>query len=429
MAKFTVEVVSPIERRIKVEVEPERVVAETDRTYKTLSRQVKVPGFRPGKVPRRILEARFKQQVEGEVIQSLVEQSYREALLAHKDLLAVSSPRVTTEDFKEGEPFRYQAHVEVKPEVDPKDYQGLELKKGKDEVADALVDAELTRLRESLSSLIPVEGRTKAEKGDYAAVHYEGTIDGKPFAGSTAKDVTVEIAPGDFAAGNVEELTGATVGETREVPHTFAADHRLAELAGKTAVFKITLDGLKSRKLPELDDQLAKDVGGGQTLAELKDRIRKELTDQATEKVDHDFRDGMMKALIEKNPFELPRSMVDHAADRMIESTLERFSRQGIDPRQMKLDFDRLRESMRPAAETQVRSALLLEAIAKKEQIEVKPEDLDARVKTLAEKLKAPEDKVRSHLLGQDGGEALGHQVREEKTIAFLESKAKISAA
>jgi trigger factor len=427
MPKFIVEEVSAIERRIKVEVEPERVLQELDKTYKRLSRQVHVPGFRPGKVPRRILEARFKPQVEGDAIQNLVEQTYREAILAHPEVHPVGPPHVNNDELKLGEPFCFQAHVEVKPKLDPKDYQGLELKKPSVDIAEALIEAEVQRLREVMAQLVPVEGRTVAEKGDFAQVHYQGSIDGKPFAGAKADNVTVEVVPGDFGEGNVEALAGAAVGETREVPHTFPKDHRLAELAGKTASFKMTLDALKTKKLPEVNDEFAKEVGSVLTLADLKARIRKELTERETERADREFRNQLLTQLIAKNPFDVPRSLIDRTVERMIEGALERFTRQGLDPRKMQLDFDRLRESLRPSAESEVRGALLLEAIADKEKIEASPEDLENRVKMLAERLKAPEEKVRAQIFGRDDGEVLGHQVREEKTLAFLESKAKIS--
>ncbi|MGC4117778.1 MAG: trigger factor [Myxococcales bacterium] len=294
-------------------------------------------------------------------------------------------------------------------------------------VADTQVDAEVERLRQAMAQLVAVEGRDVAEKGDFAVVHYEGTIEGKGFAGGKADSVTVEVAPGDFGEGNVEALAGAKIGETREIQHTFPKDHRLAELAGKVATFKITLDALKTQKLPEVDDEFAKDVGGNLSVADLKKRIKDELTERETEKVDREFRNGMLAALIEKNPFDVPRSLIDRTVDRMIQGALERFAHQGMDPRKMNLDFDRLRESLRPSAETEVRGALLLEAIGIKEKIEAKPEDIDERVKKLAAKLKAPEEKVRAQLVSHDGGEALGLQVREEKTIAFLESKAKIT--
>lgn len=427
MPKFIVEEVSPIERRIKAEIEPDLVQAQLDKTYRALSRQVRVPGFRPGKVPRRILEARFKQQVEGDVIQALVETYYRDALVSHPEVLPVGPPKVSTEELKLGEVFKFQAHVEVKPKLAPKDYQGLELKKAKVEIAETLVDAEISRLRDAMAELVPVEGRTTAQKGDFALVHYEGTVDGKPFAGGKADNVTVEVAPGDFGEGNVEALAGAAIGESREVPHTFPTDHRLAELAGKTATFKITVDGLKAKKLPELNDQFAKDVGGNLSMDDLKKRIRDELTERESEKVEREFRSHLVQQIIDKNPFDVPKSLIDRTVDRMIEGALERFARQGMDPRRMNLDFDRLRESLRGSAETEVRGALLLEAIADQEKIEAKPEDVDARVKKLASKLKAPEEKVRAQLVGHDDGQALGHQVREEKTLAFLESKAKIS--
>ncbi len=426
MAKFQVEEVSAVERRINVEVEPAIVEVQLDAAYRTLSRQVKVPGFRPGRVPRRILEARYKAQVEGDVIQQLVEHSYREAILERPDLEPVAPPRVTNaEQIKIGEPFRYQANVEIKPKIEPKDYEGLELKKEKVEVTDALVDAELEKLRQSMAEMVSVEGRSTAEVGDFAVVDWVGSIDGKPFPGGATTDATLEIAEGSFGQGNAAELAGASVGETREIAHTFEKDHRLAELAGKSTLFKVLLKGLKTKRVPALDDELAKRIGTT-GLAELRDRIRRDLTEREAEKAERAMREQLVGELIKKNPFDVPRSMVERALDHMIQTTMDRVLRQGVDPRQLGIDVERLREQLRGSANSDVRGALLLEAISLKEKIAVEDADVEAKVKALAGKHNMPEEKMRA-VLSQDGQlEALRYRIREEKTLAFLESKAKI---
>jgi len=428
MTKCSVEEVSPIERRLHIEVPPDVVSAELDDAYKMLSRRVKVPGFRPGKTPRRILEARFKDQVESDVIQHLVETSYHEAIEANPQVHPVASPRVTNEGLKLGEPFRYQARVEVKPKVEPKDYDGLELKKKKVEITDQTVDAEVERLRKAVAEVVPVEGRA-AQQDDLATIDFEGNADGKPFPGSKGDGVDVELTSGVLSDGKAPELVGMSVGESREIRETFPADYRVAELAGKQAVFNVVLKGLKARK--ELsDDALAKELNAGETLADLKNRIRKEMTERATEQAKREEREQLLQQLVERNPFEVPSGLVEQAMGRRFQSLLEGFMRQGIDPRRMRVDFEQIRENMREPATRDVKSALLLEAVADKENVQVTDEDVNAKLKELSTQLDMPEEKVRATVLSSPENEkGFRLTLRDEKTLAFLSSKAKISDA
>ncbi len=428
MAKFSVEEVSPIEKRINVEVDPQVVLGEVDRAYQSLSHRVRIPGFRPGKVPRRILEARYKDQVESDVIQHLVEHSYLEAIRANPTVLPVAPPRVSQQGLKLGEAFRYQAQVEVKPKVEPKEYQGLELKEGKREVADAQVDEELERLRQAMSELIPVEGRTAAQTGDFAAIDYQGTVDGKGFPGGKGEDANFEVTEGDFSSGHAPQVAGMNVGDSKEFDYPFAKDHRLAELAGKTAHFKVKLKSIKSKKVPALDDQLAKDAGAGETLAELKTKIRSELEERSKDSADREEREQLMKQLIAKNPFEVPQAMVESAADSMLESWLEGLQHQGIDPRRMKLDFQRMREGIKGPATTEVKGALLLEAIAEAEKIEVGEPDIDQELGQMAQRVGVPKERLRPQLHGE-AERNLRQRLKVQKTLAFLKSKAKIQAS
>jgi trigger factor len=253
-------------------------------------------------------------------------------------------------------------------------------------------------------------------------VDYQGTVDGKPFEGSSGEGVTVEVAPGEVSAGNVEALSGLSLGETREVSATFPEGH---SRAGKTAVFRFTLKGLKQRVVPPLDDELAREVAGGPTLEALRTRIRSELDAAAKSEASRGERDQLVKALIERNPFPVPKAMAERGVEAMLEGALRSLARGGVDPRALNLDFEALRGEMRPRAETEVRGALLLEAIATAEGISVAPGDIDARIEQLAKESEQPISQVRKAFKEPSQRRGLELRIREEKTVEFLKSRAK----
>ena len=203
--KVQVEETSPIERKLSIEVEPSLVSQELNRAYAALSRQVKIAGFRPGKVPRRILEQRFKQEVESDVIRRVVERAYTEAIREH-NVEVVSPPRVTNELLRPDEPFRFQARVDVKPKIEPKDYLELPLKKEEHKVEETQVDEQLEKMRQTMSRLEPIQGRDVAERGDFALIDYAATIAGKDFPGSRVENLTVEVASGELVHSKIAAL-------------------------------------------------------------------------------------------------------------------------------------------------------------------------------------------------------------------------------
>jgi trigger factor len=423
--KSSVENVSSVERKIQVEVEKERVLAELDDAYRQLGRKVKIEGFRPGRVPRHILERRFHSQVELEVMQTLVERTYRDVVKEQK-LEVVDSPRVQEEPLKVGEPFRYQARVEVRPVIEPKDYTGISFKRAKRPVGDKEVEEELEKIRVMQSQLVPVADRDVAQKGDNAVIDFEALIDGNPFPGNKGESLAVEVKEGDFVSGFVPQVEGMKIGTDKTIDYTFPADYRIAEAAGKTAKITFKLKELKKRELPALDDELAKDVGGGNTLAELRTKIRENLDSTAKSEKRRETRTELFKALIDKNPFDCPRALIERAIDYALEDTVERMGRQGIDVRKLGLDLDRMRESFRKGAEEEVRGSLILEAIGKKENVSVSDEEFEARVAEIAKDNGLPLERAQQLFRRAEQKDNLIGRMREEKTIAFLESKANI---
>ena len=419
--KVHVETLSPIERKLSIEVEPDQVAAELGRAYHALGERVRLPGFRPGKVPRRILEQRFRGEVEDDVARRLVEKSYLSAIAEH-GVEAVGEPQVTGAHLVLDAPFAFEATVEVRPEVAPKDFQGLPLKRLTPKVEEAQVDARIEQLRQRLGRLEPVENRTVAELGDFAVVDYQGTVDGQPFEGGSGEGVTVEVAKGEVTSGNVEALVGLALGETREASSEFPQGH---PQAGRTAAFRFTLRGLKTRVVPPLDDELAREVGGGPTLEALRNRVRTDLLASAKAEAARTERDQLVKGLIERNPFPLPKAMVERGLEAMLEGALRSLARGGVDPRELNLDFDALRAEMRPRAESEVRGALLLEAIAEKEGLKVEPSEVDARIEELATESEQALSQVRKAFKDTNQRRSLELRIREEKTVEFLRSRAK----
>jgi trigger factor len=428
--KVQVESVSPVERKVTIEVDPERVAKELDRAYVGLSRRVKLRGFRPGKAPRKVLERQFRAEVESDVAERIVAEAFAEAVRA-EDLPVVAAPSVSiAEGIAEGKPLRFTARVEVKPRLEPKDYRGLAVSRKEPSVTDEMVAGEISRLQQSFSQLVPVEGRLEAQLGDWAVIDHDGTVDGQPFPGSKAQDVTVKVATGPVGEGNLEKLAGAKVGDVVEFDETFAADHREEAMRGKVAKMKATLKALKAQQAPALDDAFAKEVGieGVETLEALRARIRSDLERREQRRAENEVKDGLVKAALAKNDFEVPGSLVERAIDQMIQGTAERMARQGVDLRKLELDMARLRADLREQALLQVRGALLLEAIAEAEKIEVSDEDLQAEVARIADEMGIPLAKVQQQTRGTETQDALRNKLREEKALALLTSAATISA-
>jgi trigger factor len=420
--KINVENLSPVERKLSIEVPPERVTKELDKAYLNVGRRAKLPGFRPGHIPRA--------EVERDVAERLVNLTFAEAA-QEKGIEPVATPNVSLEGpLVPGAEFKFTAKVEVRPEIAPRDYRGLAVTRTVTAVTEEAVGAELEKLRDRFGSLEPLEGREVAAEGDWAVIDHEGAIDGKPFEGSAAEGVSVRAAQGKVDEGNMPQLIGKKIGETVELDEPFAADHRNQELRGKTAHMKVTLRGLRVRKLPALDDDFAKQVGveGLETLEALKGRIRADLEKREKRKTEADFKDALIKAALARNDFEVPPSMVERTIDNMLESTVERFSRMGLDVAQLDLDVARLRADLREQALLQVRGSLLLDAVAIAEKLVVGAEDLQAELAKLADENGVPLAKVQQQMRSAEARSALHSRVREDKALALLAESASVTA-
>jgi trigger factor len=419
-----VEDLSPVVKKVSVELAPDRVQAALESAYTTVSRTVKLKGYRQGHVPRRLVERFYGEDVKKDVAQKLVTGSIHEALLEHK-LDPVAPPRVENGAVEDGQPFKYTATVEVRPHVEPKEYEGLSVPKLEAEVSDADVEERIEELRKGQSMFVPIEGREVAENGDYASCDYEGFVGGVALKGAKRENVLLEVVPGSLLENKAEGLLGAKIGETRELGVTFPGDYSVADLRGKDAKFQVVVKGLKKRDIPALDDAFVQDLGGEQkTVSDLRAKVKDEMVAQKKERAEQEQREQLLAALVAKNPIEAPPALVERNVDAMLQGMLEGFMRRGIDPRQMGVNLDRLRDDLRTRALLEVKGYLLLEAIADKEKLETSEDDLTAHFEKLSKELNQPAETIRSTLRRNDSIDSLKARLRQDKALAFLLSKA-----
>ena len=424
--KVSVEELSPILRKLSIELPPNAVDEALAQAYQELSHNVNVKGFRPGKAPRRVLERQYRSDVERDVIAHLVQTGYRQ-VVSERDLWPVSEPIVENDKLAEGQPFRFRAQVEVKPVLEPKDYLGLTLTEKPVEVSEKELADELEKLRELMASLEPIEEseRKVGVQGDWALVDYDLSIDGTPVPKlENNRDQPVELTDGLIIRGHIPELRGVEVGQTIDVTFPFPNDYRVSDLRGKTGLFKVTLKGLRKRVLPELDDELVKDLDEAEltNVAQLRERVRNRMIEERKEESDRDIAKQITKVVVEKNPFEAPPALVNRVVEVELRTLVQQIMRSGIDPNSLSLDQDKLRAS----AEERIKAELLFEAIAAKEKLEVGEEDLTAHYEKLAKATDKTPAKVKAEI-GRSGQlDALKYRLLQDKALAFLRSRATI---
>jgi trigger factor len=414
-----IETTGPTERKLNITVPSTMVDEELARAYREVSKTARIPGFRPGKAPRSLLEMHYGSQVRSEVENKLINRTLFLAL-QQKDVSPVGMPNIETGDLEKGSDFSYTAEVEVQPEIEIGQYKHLVAPTPTVEIDEEEIDQELSRMREQAAQLVPVLVRDVVEDGDVAVVDFEGTIGGVPFEGGKGENAHVEIGGTDYIPGFAEGLLGAKVPSERDVPVTFPEEYGAKNLAGKQASFHIAIKEIKRRELPELDDEFAKDLG-----EESLEALRSKLTDATRSQKERDAteerRKTLLKALVEANPFDLPRSMITSQAERMVAGVTERFA--AMTGQQISLSDDErasLAKESEADAEFQVRSGLLLLEVAKKEGLQVDAATIDAEIEAMAEQAGNDATRLKAHYANPEHRQSLEFRMLEEMTLGFL---------
>ena len=427
MSDLTVQVeeVSPVVKRLLIDVPAARVSQVTDSVYRKLGNSVRLPGYRQGHIPRRVLEKHFADRVKTDVAREVVQSTFPEAL-GTTNLSPVAEPTVEPEDLKPGVAFHYSARIEVRPEVTLVQYKGLEIEVPETKVTDFGVAARLEALREEHSTLKPIEDRTEVALGDYADVKYVVDIPGSGRPPQEREGGLVHVVPGLFIEGNGEKLVGQKVGETREFTEHFT-EEAAPELRGKEAHVKATVSGLKKRELPALDDEFAKDARSVDTLAELRTKVRAELEAVETSHRERATRDAALGRLVEVNPVEVPPSLVDSSAERMVYDVIRNFMGRGLDPATAAPIVERMKKEVAPRALTDVKTYFLLDAVAQTEKFEATTEDVQKKIRAIAEQEQAPMEKISARYHTPKALAGLKGMIVNDKAVQFVIDAAKIT--
>jgi len=420
-----IEEINSVSKRLSFDVAVEQVNNEITAAYKQIAKSAKVKGFRKGKVPMAMLEKYYQPQMQEKVFTRLINDTYFKALAEHK-IQAISDPKITDSgELEKDKVFTYSAEVEVKPEVVANDYTGFSLEKEQFKADPELVEKRLETMQESRTEQ-KVTTRKKAREGDFVTIDFNGFVDGEAFEGGSADGHVLELGSGSFIPGFEAQVEGLKRDEEKEIEVTFPEEYGNKELAGKPAVFKVTVREIKEKVLPKLDDDFAKGFGV-ETLEELKAKIEADCQLQEKNRIDGDLKERLMTALIEKNPIEVPETMVNHQLDYMMQNIKNRMQSQGMSLEMLGMNDENFRQMYRDTAVKQVQGSLLLEAVTRQEEIAFDEAEIDSKIEQIAVMANAPIDAVKNYYNGEGMRDQLVGQILEEKAIEFLLSNSKVT--
>lgn len=412
---------------LTVEVSAEEFDRGLDEAFKKVVKDVQVPGFRKGKVPRKIFEGRFGvESLYQDALDIILPQAYTEAV-QETGIEPVDQPDVDVDQIEKGEPLIFKADVTVKPEVELGEYKGLEVEQADTEVTDEDVEEELKRQQENQAELV-VKEEGEIQEGDTVVMDFEGFVDGEAFEGGQADNYSLEIGSGTFIPGFEEQLTGKKAGDDAQVVITFPEDYHAEELAGKEATFEVKIHEVKGKELPELDDEFAKDVDEEvSSLDELKKKTRENLEQQKQQDAENQKRETLVNKASDNASVEIPQAMVDSELDRMISEFEQRLQMQGM-TKEMYFQFtgqddNQLREQMKEDAEKRVKTNMTLEAIAQAENVEVTEEDVDKELENMASMYQTDVDNLKQMLGGNT--DMVKDDLKIQKAIDVLEQNSK----
>ncbi len=423
--------VSDTRKNLVVEIPSTVVDAEIDKVSKDYSKAARVPGFRPGKVPAKVVRQRFRDQILHDVAHGLIPRAVDEAL-RERGVEPVNTPDIRDVMVEEGQPLKFTATFETVPPIDPGDYSSITLRRRNTSVTSEAVEQALSSLRERAARYEPVEGRG-VELGDSVLVDMKRTAAPKPGETSDGEahtdrhdNVTVDIGAPANPPGFDEALIGLMNSESKTFDISYPDDYTIQELAGTTVQYEVLIKAIRKRIVPELDDEFAKDLGNFDSLEALRARGRADLEHEANHEAEREMRGDLLKQLASRVTFEVPSSLLDREIDRRVEEFVRRLIEQEIDPMRTNINWEEFRERQKDAASEAVRGALVLDEVARREGIAASEEEVNAEVERYAERTGRTAAAVRARLEKEGGLSRLHAGLRRERTMDFLLSKATV---
>ena len=413
-----IEDVSSIKKKIIFEIDDQQVDKTIEATYKKIGKTAKLKGFRAGKVPRPVLEKFYSGKMTDDAVRELFNVNFAKALM-REDFTAVSEPTIVDSgSLEKGKPFTFTVEVEVKPEILAKDYTGLKLQREKLLVNDEVIRERLMEIAKDKGTLQESE-RTVAGEGDFVTIDFEGFIDNEPIKHGKAEDYTLELGSQSLLAGFEEQITGMEKGSEKDIEVTFPDNYAPSELAGQKAVFKVVLKTIQEKVLPELNDEFAQQFGAD-TFLEFLEKITVSYEDYEKKRILDDLKERIVTALLEKNHFDVPETLVHAQLKHLFENFKERLKKEGLTLEKLGMTTDDFEKKNIEKAERQVKAALILEAIAVQEKLSPTSEDWDKKLELLAKDSNVPLETVKEFYESADHRKNLNSLLLEEKVVDFL---------
>ena len=419
--QVTVEDKSTVKKIIHVEIPEEDVAHELDEAYKTLKKTAKIKGFRPGKAPRSVLEGMYKKDVNADVTARLIQNSFMDAL-KETELNIIGQPKVDPPELDVKGPYKYDATVEIKPEIGDVEFKGLNLKKTLYRVTDGEVDAQLEMLRKNQSRMDKIEEGRAVREGDFAVIDYEGFKDGESFDKTEkTENYTLKVGAGYITEDFDKQLEGMKPGETKQIDVSFPEDHSDKDLANLDIQFQVNLREIRQEVLPDLDEQFAKKFGPYESIDDLKEEISKNLQQGYDKRIEHELNEQIFKALIAQQDFELPEIMVEYELEGIMAEAERSFSMNNITLEQVGLTKEIMKEKYLETAENQVRRHLILSKLIGQESLDISDEELEEGFAEMAVAINQPEEKIKE--LYQENNERMEvfkNSLLEKKSIRLI---------
>ncbi len=401
---------------LEITVPLDEIDRETDRVVATIQQKAKLPGFRPGKAPASLIRTRFAQQVREDVLENLLPKHFRQKV-EEEHLEVVGRPNVKDVHFHAGEPLRFKAEFEVAPEIELKDYRGVTIHYSEPQVTEEDIAKRLDEIREQKAQFVNAEPRPIVD-GDYAVVTLD-SLSGVDQA-IHQDEVVLHVGDPDTMAGFSEALLGMSPGEEKEFEVTYPEDFGQERLAGKTIRFLAKLTTIRTKELPELNDEFAQDLGDYQTLDDLREAVRKAIFHEREYASQQKAKDELIEKLVETHEFPVPEAYVERQIESQLENQFRELADRGIDPTKLKFDWSKLRDAQRPKALHDVKASLLVDKIAEREAIAPTNDEVDAEVQRIAKQQREPVAAVRKKLQKDGVISRIAYQIRSNKTMNFL---------
>ncbi|MFZ2950407.1 MAG: trigger factor [Desulfuromonadaceae bacterium] len=415
-----VEDISPVQKKITIEIPAERVNEEIDKAYSAIQKKARLQGFRPGKAPMQLIKRTYSDAMRDDVMRRLYQQTLYKALDEHK-VEPLDSPTIESDILEPGVPFKYSAIIEVMPQILLNELTGLAVKKEIYVSKPENIDAELKRMQENMAQLIPLDEDAAVENGHTVSVDYSVAVAGTPEENSGDQTAEVEVGSGKLLPGFEEQLIGLKAGDSKEFTLELPAGADQSESAGKSGLFKVTVKEIKRKELPELNDEFAQQFGEYDTMEELRSKMVEYHEKHEKERIDNEFKERIIQALIQKNPLDVPESMVKRQLDHMFENLKNRLKSQQMSIEMMGLDAEGFRARFRDDAIDKVRGGLLLMALVERENISVSDDDLASHYEKIAAGNPEMLGRIKEYYsTNQNAKNSIISEIKEDKAISYL---------